>query len=89
EEFKRVKRDPLKKKNFVEWNKRLETAFKNYKSSEAYNNVRAVINESVEKGKSSILFHEANACPEFWEQTRLATGYNPAEFLLACAKSLL
>lgn len=89
EEFKRVKCDPLKKKNFIEWNKRLEAAFKNYKSSEAYYNVRAVINESVEKGKSSILFHEANACPEFWEQTRLATGYSPAEFLLMCAKSLL
>lgn len=88
-EFKKVKCDPMKKKDFQQWNKMLEKAFQNYKSTEAYHNVRNIINESVEKGKHSILFHEANSCPEFWEQTRLATGANLAEYLLACAKSLI
>ncbi|MGB9959298.1 MAG: ATP-grasp domain-containing protein [Candidatus Bathyarchaeales archaeon] len=87
--FKKVKADPAKKRNFQGWNKRLEEAFKNYQSSEAYHNVREIINESVAKNKSNVLFHEANSCPEFWEQTRLATGANLAEYLLACAKSLI
>ncbi|MBC7131448.1 hypothetical protein H5T51_09630, partial [Candidatus Bathyarchaeota archaeon] len=56
EEFKKVKRDPMKKKDFYNWNRKLEEAFLKYKSSEAYHNIRNIINESVEKGKHSILF---------------------------------
>jgi len=35
------------------------------------------------------MFHEANACPEFWEQTRLAAGLNLAEPLLKGAQSII
>lgn len=89
ENVKKARDDPAKKRVFSSWNKRLEESFKNYRSSEAYDNVRKIINESVEKNKYKVLFHEANSCPEFWEQTRLATGANLAEYLLACAKSMI
>jgi glutathione synthase/RimK-type ligase-like ATP-grasp enzyme len=89
ETVRKVKEDPMKKVNFLDWNKKLEEAFQDYKRLEAYENVRKIINESVEKNKYKVLFHEANSCPEFWEQTRLATGANLAQYLLACAKSLV
>jgi len=88
EVVKNVRKDKSKKKDFKEWNRKLEEAFQKYKSSKAYENIKKVINETVEKNKHSVLFHEVNACPEFWEQTRLATDANLAAYLLACAESL-
>jgi anaerobic selenocysteine-containing dehydrogenase len=38
---------------------------------------------------NNILFHEANSCPEFWEQTRLIAGINVAVPLIKCAESVL
>jgi hypothetical protein len=35
------------------------------------------------------VFHECNSCPEFWENTRLATGLNLAVPLLKSAQSLI
>ena len=64
-------------------------AFKHYKSQEAYLNIKDVIEDSLEKNKHKIMFHEANACPEFWEQTRLAAGINLAEPLLKGAQSII
>ena len=84
-----VKENPTKFTAFSTWNKKLEEAFQNYRDQEAYSNVKEVIEESVKKNQSKILFHEANACPEFWEQTRLAAGINVAEPLLKCAQSLI
>ena len=86
---KKVKRDKTKKRDFSSWNKRLEEAFQNYKSQEAYENIKRIIEESVERNKHSILFHEANACPEFWEQTRLVAGINLAVPLLKGAQSVM
>lgn len=86
---KRVKRDEPKWKDFSIWNKKLEKAFQNYKNQEPYGNIKRAIEESIEKNKHNILFHEANACPEFWEYTRLATGINVAASLLKCAQSLI
>ena len=43
----------------------------------------------MEKNKHNVMFHEANACPEFWEQTRLAAGINLAEALLKGAQSII
>ncbi len=88
-EVKAVKTAASKKKDFAGWNKKLEESFQKYKSIQAYENVRRIINESVEMNKDNVLFHEANSCPEFWEQTRLATGANLAEYLLACARSMI
>jgi len=86
---KKVKRDRTKRTNFPEWNKNLEAAFENYKSQEAYLNIKDIIEDSIEKNKHNIMFHEANACPEFWEQTRLAAGINIAEALLNGAQSII
>jgi len=87
--IKEVKNERTKKRDFLGWNKRLEEAFQNYMNSEAYENVRRIIEESVERKKYHILFHEANSCPEFWEQTRLVAGINLAMPLLRCAQSII
>ncbi len=86
---KNVKLDKTKRTNFPEWNKRLEKAFENYKKQDAYLRIQNVIEENMEKNKHNIMFHETNACPEFWEQTRLAAGINLAEALLKGAKSII
>jgi glutathione synthase/RimK-type ligase-like ATP-grasp enzyme len=86
---KKVKLDKTKRTDFPEWNKKLQTAFEHYKSQEAYLHIKDVIEESMEKNKQNIMFHEANACPEFWEQTRLAAGINLAEALLKGAQSII
>jgi hypothetical protein len=86
---KNVKLDKTKRTNFPEWNKRLEKAFENYKKQDAYLRIQNVIEENMEKNKHNIMFHETNACPEFWEQTRLAAGINLAEALLRGAKSII
>jgi hypothetical protein len=67
----------------------VEHAFQNYKDSKPYENISGVIQQSVEQNKHNVLFHEANSCPEFWEQTRLITGNNLAEYLLNCAQSII
>ncbi len=86
---KKLKRDKTKRTNFPAWNRKLETAFKNYKNQEAYHNITDIIEESIEENKQNVMFHEANACPEFWEQTRLAAGINLAELLLKGAQSTI
>jgi uncharacterized SAM-dependent methyltransferase len=88
DEIQKVKSEKATKKNFAQWNEKLEEAFNNYASSEAYWNIQELIEESVKSMENNVVFHEANSCPDFWEQTRLATGINLAEHLLACAESL-
>ena len=87
--IKKVKLDSKKRTDFLEWNKKLESAFENFKNQEAYFNIKKVIEESMEKNKEKIMFHETNACPEFWEQTRLVGGINLAEALLKGALSIV
>lgn len=89
EAVKKVKRDETKKTNFLGWNQKLEEAFQSYKNSEAYENVKRIIEESVEKSKHNVMFHEANSCPEFWEQTRNIAEINVAVPLLKCAQSVV
>jgi glutathione synthase/RimK-type ligase-like ATP-grasp enzyme len=86
---RKVKADEARLRDFQGWNKRLEAAFHDYMSSEPYQNVKSIIEESVEKNKHHIVFHEANSCPEFWEHTRLIAGINVAVPLLKSAESLL
>jgi glutathione synthase/RimK-type ligase-like ATP-grasp enzyme len=87
--IKKVKSDETKKTNFKDWNNRVEQTFQNYKDSKAYGNISDVVQKSIERNKRKVLFHEANSCPEFWEQTRLITGINLAEPLLSCAQSII
>ncbi len=85
----KVKADETRLTDFQAWNSKLEAAFKVYKENSAYGNVTDIIEESVESNKGALVFHESNSCPEFWENTRLATGLNVAEPLLKGAVSLV
>ncbi|MGF3522503.1 MAG: hypothetical protein ACQXXJ_05335 [Candidatus Bathyarchaeia archaeon] len=58
-------------------------------STEPYAKIKSIIEENVQTNQDHIVFHEANSCPEFWEQTRLIAGINVAEPLLRGAQSLL
>jgi glutathione synthase/RimK-type ligase-like ATP-grasp enzyme len=89
ETAQKIKREEkLKNRDFKRWSKKVENAYQNYKDTEHYTHVREIIEESVERGKNEIMFHEANACPDFWEQTRTIAGINVAVPLLKCAKSV-
>jgi glutathione synthase/RimK-type ligase-like ATP-grasp enzyme len=85
----KVKADETRLTDFGAWTGKLEKAFDGYKSSEAYGSITDIIEESVEKNKGALVFHESNSCPEFWENTRLATGLNVAVPLLKGAQSLI
>jgi hypothetical protein len=85
----KVKADETRLTDFEVWTGKLEKAFNLYKNSESYENIKNIIEESVEKNKSALVFHESNSCPEFWENTRLATGLNVAIPLLKGAQSLI
>ena len=85
----KVKADEARLNDFEGWTTKLEKAFNSYKSSQAYENIKNIIEENVEKNKSALVFHESNSCPEFWENTRLATGLNVAVPLLKGAQSLI
>jgi glutathione synthase/RimK-type ligase-like ATP-grasp enzyme len=85
----KVKQDEMRLTDFPVWTMKLEKAFQVYANSDCYENVKNVIEESVEKNKSALVFHESNSCPEFWENTRLATGLNVAVSLLKGAQSLI
>ena len=89
ENVKKVKMDETRLKDFPSWNIRLEAAFKEYMSTEPYTKVKSIIEDSVEKNKHDIVFHEANSCPEFWEHTRTIAGINVAVPLLKGALSLI
>ena len=85
----KVKKDDARLTDFECWNKKLEAAFKGYKANPAYENVTNIIEESLKENQKALVFHESNSCPEFWENTRLATGLNVAEPLLKSAVSLI
>jgi len=89
ENVKKVKQDESKLRDFPSWNSKLEAAFQNYMSTAPYKKVKSIIEESIEKNKRAIVFHEANSCPEFWEHTRLIAGINVAVPLLKGAQSLI
>jgi len=86
---RKVKADETRLRDFPSWNRKLEAAFHTYMSSEPYQNVKGIIEESIEKNAQGIVFHEANSCPEFWEHTRLIAGINVAVPLLKGAQSLI
>jgi glutathione synthase/RimK-type ligase-like ATP-grasp enzyme len=89
ETAKKVKADETRLRDFPSWNSKLEAAFQDYMSSEPYAKIKRVIEENVEKNKHAVVFHEANSCPEFWEQTRLIAGINVAIPLIEGAQSLI
>lgn len=84
-----VKNDPMKKKDFERYSEKLDAAYDVYTSTEEYHIVQKVIQDSLNWAQDSVVLHECNACPEFWEQTREISGINLAEYLLRGALSLL
>ncbi|MCS7124703.1 MAG: hypothetical protein NZ932_04735 [Candidatus Bathyarchaeota archaeon] len=88
-EIQKVKNEKVSKENFALWNEKLEKAFNNYACSEAYQKIKEIIEGSIKGMEDHVVFHEANSCPDFWEQTRLATGIDLAQQLLLCAESLV
>jgi hypothetical protein len=86
---KKVKRQPFKKREFRSYSKKIEDAYNNYMSTKAYEKIQSVIEETLNRKRDKVLFHESNACPEFWEQTRIVGGINIAKSLLKAAQSLL
>jgi len=85
----KVKADETRLTDFSAWNKKLEQTFNTYASSNSYQKVKSIIDENIESNKGGLVFHEANSCPEFWENTRLVTGLNVAIPLLKTAQSLI
>lgn len=85
----KVKQDDLRLRDFKAWNTQLEAAVNAYKATESYAKVQGIIGENVDTNRNRIVFHEANSCPEFWEQTRTITGMNVAVPLLKGAQSLI
>ncbi len=85
----KIKQDETRLRDFPSWNTKLEASFQTYMSTKPYKKVKSIIEESIEKNKNKVVFHEANSCPEFWEHTRLIAGMNVAEPLLKGAQSLI
>jgi len=85
----KVKADETRLTDFPTWNSKLEAAFHTFMSTEPYAKIKNVIEESVDKNQKGIVFHEANSCPEFWEQTRLIAGINVAVPLIKSAQSMI
>jgi glutathione synthase/RimK-type ligase-like ATP-grasp enzyme len=85
----KVKADETRLQDFPTWNTKLEVAFHKFMSTKPYAKIKNVIEESVEKNQQNIVFHEANSCPEFWEQTRLIAGINVAVPLIKSAQSMI
>ena len=89
EEVKKVKSDQMKLRRFEEYSKSIEEAYNSYMTTEAYAFIQEAIQESLDVKRDTVLFHEGNSCPEFWEQTRIVGGADVAESLLRSAQSLL
>lgn len=78
-----------KTKDFQTYTESVEKAYKEYMDTEEYNDIQKTIHRSLRGPGTRVLFHEANACPDFWEQTRIVGGVNIASSLLRCAESLV
>jgi hypothetical protein len=74
---------------FDSYTREIEKAYGDYMATDAYAHIQAVVQESLDKTRDKVLFHEGNSCPEFWEQTRIVGGVNVGECLLRGAESLL
>ncbi|MBN2335075.1 hypothetical protein JXL21_05905 [Candidatus Bathyarchaeota archaeon] len=88
-EVTRVKERRRKKQRFEKYTEDINRTYTAYMEAEPYRYIEAVVNDTLDKTADNIYFHEGNACPEFWEQTRVVAGINLAEDMLGCAQSLI
>ena len=85
----RVKRMENKKRLFVEYTESINRAYEGYMDTDAYRHIERIVNTTLAESAENVVFHEGNACPEFWEQTRVVAGLNLAVDFIECAESLL
>lgn len=85
----RVKARSDKKRNFEDYSREITAAYTQYMESKPYTYIESVVNETLRLAADDVYFHEGNACPEFWEQTRVVAGINLAVDLLESAQSVL
>ena len=78
-----------KKRRFGEYTNAINRAYSNYMDTNAYRHIEGIVNKTLGATAKNVVFHEANACPDFWEQTRIVGGINVARELLECARSVL
>jgi hypothetical protein len=57
--------------------------------TDAYKYIEETVNRTLAKTAENVVFHEGNACPEFWEQTRIVSGINLATSLMECAQRII
>jgi glutathione synthase/RimK-type ligase-like ATP-grasp enzyme len=84
-----VKNRPYKKNRFKQYTEEINNAYRDYMDTDPYRHIESVVNEILFKTAEDVCYHEGNACPEYWEQTRIVAGINVAEDLLRCATSLI
>jgi glutathione synthase/RimK-type ligase-like ATP-grasp enzyme len=89
EKVSEVKKMPDKKANFLEYTNAINRAYERYMDTDPYRHIESVVNSTLADNAESVVFHEGNACPEFWEQTRVVAGINLSVDLLECAESHL
>jgi glutathione synthase/RimK-type ligase-like ATP-grasp enzyme len=84
-----VKQMPNKRRNFLEYTEAINNAYWSYMDTDAYKHIEETVNNTLDLTAEKVVFHEGNACPEFWEQTRIVGGINLATSLLICAQSII
>jgi glutathione synthase/RimK-type ligase-like ATP-grasp enzyme len=84
-----VKKMKNKKENFEEYTNAINEAYGSYMDTDAYRHIENVVNTTLAETTENVVFHEGNACPDFWEQTRIIAGLNLAVDFLECAESQL
>ena len=88
-EVTRVKQMTNKKRNFGEYTDAINEAYSSYMETDAYKHIEGIVNRTLAETAENVVFHEGNACPEFWEQTRIVSGINLAKSLMECAQSII
>lgn len=88
-EVTRVKQMTNKRRNFSEYTDASNIAYSRYMDTNAYKRIEETVNSTLAETAENVVFHEGNACPEFWEQTRIVGGINLATSLLNCAQSII
>ena len=84
-----VKKMRSKRRKFEEYTEAINEAYLSYMDTEAYRNIEKTVNKTLDLTAENVVFHEGNACPEFWEQTRIVGGINLATHLLNCAQGII
>jgi glutathione synthase/RimK-type ligase-like ATP-grasp enzyme len=88
-EVTRIKQMVNKRRKFEEYTEAINNAYWSYMDTDAYKHIEKTVNNTLDVTAENVVFHEGNACPEFWEQTRIVGGINLATSLLNCAQSII